>query len=62
MDRRVWSKEEDEAIRRLVAEFGTRSWSVIAEHIAADQGKSAAAAAASIDRRRDGMVCMHGIC
>ena len=60
MDRRVWSKEEDEAIRRLVAEFGTRSWSVVAEHIAADQGKSAAAA--SIDRRRGGMVCMHDKC
>lgn len=41
MDRRVWSKEEDEAIRRLVAEYGTRSWSVIAENIAADQGESA---------------------
>jgi len=36
----VWSKEEDEAIRGLVEEFGTRSWSVIAEHIAANTSES----------------------
>ena len=34
--RRVWTKEEDEAIRGLVARYGTRSWSVIADHIAKD--------------------------
>lgn len=31
--RRVWTKEEDDAIRDLVVKYGTRSWSVIAEHI-----------------------------
>lgn len=35
-DRRGWSNEEDEAIRRLVETHGTRSWSVIAEHIVTD--------------------------
>ena len=35
-DRRVWTKEEDDAIRELVANYGTRSWSVIAEHIVTD--------------------------
>jgi myb proto-oncogene protein len=35
-DRRVWTQEEDEAIRQLVARFGTKSWSVIAEHIIKD--------------------------
>ncbi len=32
-DRRVWTKEEDDAIRELVTEYGTKSWSLIAEHI-----------------------------
>lgn len=36
--RRVWTVEEDEAIRQLVAKFGTKSWSVIAEHIVKDYG------------------------
>ena len=31
--RRVWVVEEDEAIRKLVAKFGIKSWSVIAENI-----------------------------
>ena len=31
--RRVWTTEEDEAIRTLVNRLGTKSWSVIAEHI-----------------------------
>jgi hypothetical protein len=35
----VWSTEEDNAIRELVAEYGTRSWSVIAEHIAANKSE-----------------------
>ena len=35
-DRRVWTTEEDEAIRTLVTRYGTRSWSVIAEHIISD--------------------------
>ncbi|CAM9540731.1 unnamed protein product [Chrysoparadoxa australica] len=42
-DRRVWSREEDEAIKILVAKYGTRSWSVIADHIVSDfniQGRS----------------------
>ena len=33
-DRRVWSKEEDDAIRNLVAAHGTKSWSLIAEQLA----------------------------
>ena len=32
-ERRIWTKEEDEAIKNLVAKFGTKSWSVISEHI-----------------------------
>lgn len=32
-DRRVWAKEEDDAIRELVAKYGTKTWSVIAEQI-----------------------------
>ena len=31
--RRIWVPEEDEAIRHLVAKFGIKSWSVIAENI-----------------------------
>merc|ERR1712146_773942 len=37
-ERRVWSKEEDESIRSLVQNYGTKSWSVIAEHIEKDHG------------------------
>ncbi|CAM9801381.1 unnamed protein product [Phaeothamnion confervicola] len=36
IDRRVWTKEEDNGIKTLVAKYGTRSWSVIAEHIITD--------------------------
>lgn len=32
-DRRVWTAEEDNAIRALVAKHGTKSWSVIAENL-----------------------------
>lgn len=32
-NRRVWVAEEDEAIRQLVAKFGIKSWSVIADNI-----------------------------
>ena len=35
-DRRVWTVQEDNAIRQLVMKYGTRSWSVIAEHIVQD--------------------------
>jgi myb proto-oncogene protein len=35
-DRRVWTKEEDEAIRALVATYGTKSWSTIADRLAAE--------------------------
>lgn len=31
--RRVWTAEEDEAIRELVAKYGTKTWSLIAEQI-----------------------------
>lgn len=37
-DRRVWSQEEDEAIRVLVGSYGTKSWSVIAEKLASEIG------------------------
>ena len=37
-DRRVWSREEDEAIRTLVGSYGTKSWSVIAEKLATEIG------------------------
>ncbi len=32
-DRRVWTTDEDNAIRQLVAKHGTKSWSVIAENL-----------------------------
>mmetsp|Transcript_58255 Transcript_58255/g.161521 ORF Transcript_58255/g.161521 Transcript_58255/m.161521 type:complete len:175 (-) Transcript_58255:1819-2343(-) len=35
-DRRTWSTTEDDAIRQLVKKHGTRSWSVIADHIVSD--------------------------
>ena len=31
--RRVWTNEEDNAIRLLVGRLGTKSWSVIADHM-----------------------------
>lgn len=37
-DRRVWTAQEDDAIKQLVMKCGTRSWSVIAERILADCG------------------------
>lgn len=39
-ERRVWSTEEDAAIRQLVANYGTKSWSLIAEHLAKECGAS----------------------
>ena len=33
MYRRVWTNEEDNAIRLLVGRLGTKSWSVIADHM-----------------------------
>jgi len=33
VSRRVWTIEEDNAIRGLVSQYGTKSWSVIADHI-----------------------------
>jgi len=39
-ERRVWSAEEDAAIKQLVANFGTKSWSLIAEHLAKECGVS----------------------
>merc|ERR1719484_195308 len=38
-ERRVWSAEEDEQIAALVAEHGTRSWSVIAAKLPTRTGK-----------------------
>lgn len=37
-DRRVWTPEEDEAIRQLVEKYGTKTWSVIAEQIVKEFG------------------------
>jgi hypothetical protein len=36
--RRVWTPEEDEAIRKLVEKYGTKTWSVIAEQIVKEFG------------------------
>lgn len=36
--RRVWTGEEDEAIRQLVEKYGTKTWSVIAEQIVKEFG------------------------
>eukprot|EP00903_Cladosiphon_okamuranus_P007941 g7666.t1 len=35
-DKRVWTKQEDDAIRKLVKSHGTRSWSAIEEHLGSD--------------------------
>lgn len=32
-DRRVWTAEEDEAIRQMVEKYGTKSWAVIADNL-----------------------------
>jgi hypothetical protein len=37
-ERRIWTPEEDSAIRTLVANFGTKNWSLIAENIVKDYG------------------------
>ena len=37
-ERRIWTKDEDDAIRNLVEKFGTKSWSVISDHIISDYG------------------------
>jgi hypothetical protein len=31
--RRIWTAEEDEAIRAMVIKFGTKSWALIAENL-----------------------------
>lgn len=36
LNRRIWCNEEDEAIKQLVDKYGTKSWSLIAEHILKD--------------------------
>ena len=33
---RVWTDEEDEAIRRAVSKLGTKSWALISESISKD--------------------------
>ena len=38
-ERRVWTAEEDEQIAALVAEHGTRSWSVISARLPTRTGK-----------------------
>lgn len=35
-DRRIWTPEEDEAIKNLVAKYGTKSWSIISDNIIKD--------------------------
>lgn len=35
---RVWTPEEDDAIRHLVAKYGTKTWSIIAEQIVKEFG------------------------
>ena len=34
-----WTKEEDEAVKKLVAEFGCKRWSLIASHLEGRLGK-----------------------
>lgn len=34
----MWTPEEDEAIRKLVEKYGTKTWSVIAEQIVLEFG------------------------
>jgi ribosomal protein L19E len=31
--RRVWTNEEDDAIKQMVAKYGTKSWALIAENL-----------------------------
>lgn len=32
-NRRIWTNEEDEAIRQMVMKYGTKSWALIAENL-----------------------------
>lgn len=32
-ERRAWTRKEDDAIIRLVDEYGTKRWSVISDHL-----------------------------
>lgn len=32
-ERRAWTRKEDDAIIRLVEEYGTKRWSVISDHL-----------------------------
>lgn len=32
-NRRIWTNEEDEAIRQMVLKYGTKSWALIAESL-----------------------------
>ena len=33
LNRRIWTNEEDEAIRQMVMKYGTKSWALIAENL-----------------------------
>ena len=38
--RRIWAPHEDEAIKELINNFGSKNWTMIAEHILSDYGIS----------------------
>eukprot|EP00601_Ochromonadales_sp_CCMP2298_P028685 CAMPEP_0173339894 /NCGR_PEP_ID=MMETSP1144-20121109/8647_1 /TAXON_ID=483371 /ORGANISM="non described non described, Strain CCMP2298" /LENGTH=286 /DNA_ID=CAMNT_0014285911 /DNA_START=77 /DNA_END=934 /DNA_ORIENTATION=- len=40
-DRRVWTGDEDEAIRAMVTKYGTKSWALIAENLSKEQASQA---------------------
>jgi len=33
LERRAWSRNEDDAILRLVGQYGTKSWTIIAQEL-----------------------------
>ena len=37
--RKQWTQEEDDTVRRLVQDHGTRAWTVVAQHLPGRTGK-----------------------
>jgi hypothetical protein len=49
-----WTPEEDDAVRRLVATFGTKKWSEISAHLEGRLGKQVSRERGGGSRRRSG--------
>ncbi|CAN0482484.1 unnamed protein product, partial [Laminaria digitata] len=56
-NRRVWSTQEDEAIRTLVEKHGTSNWTFIADSLGLDTAVAATAAVENNTPSRSGKQC-----